>query len=321
MTTARAISYTSTENSDTLVFEAWSLGASLYMPTTHHDLLGVAKGKYPQLRSLIYCTEDAILSKDLPKALRQLKTTLSLLPDVSTSTLPMCFVRVRNLEVLEQVLRMNVHSLHGLVLPKIHADNLEDYLKLIQRFAPEHLRVLPTLETVHTFRERELERLLKVLEQHHERIGTLRIGGNDLLAILGLRRVAGRTLYEGPLERVLSLLISLFKPAGFELSSPVFDVMNDTETLIREVKQDLEYGLCGKTIIHPVQLRAVMNLYRVSAQEEQEARAILAAEAAAVFQLNGRMCEPATHRPWAESIMQRVKWYGVQEQMPEEQEA
>ena len=49
-----------------------------------------------------------------------------------------------------------------------------------------------------------------------------------------VRRTPGRTAYEGPLERVISLLCSVFKPAGFALSSPVYEVHGDPATLARD---------------------------------------------------------------------------------------
>ncbi|MFC6592773.1 HpcH/HpaI aldolase/citrate lyase family protein [Deinococcus lacus] len=132
---------------------------------------------------------------------------------------------------------------------------------------------------------------------------------------LGLRRTPGRTLYEGPLERVITTLVSTFKPYGFTLSSPVYEVFSDPATLHRELQKDLEYGLSGKTIIHPAQLSVVLEAYQVSEDDLREAQAILDPAAPAVFQMNGRMCEPATHSRWAEDIISRANWYGVRQAM------
>ena len=55
------------------------------------------------------------------------------------------------------------------------------------------------------------------------RILVLRIGGNDLLNLLGLRRQRGHTLYETPLGAVIARLVTTFKPHGFRLSAPVFE--------------------------------------------------------------------------------------------------
>ena len=70
----------------------------------------------------------------------------------------------------------------------------------------------------------------------------LRIGGNDLMHALGVRRTPGRTLYEGPLERVIGMLVGVFKPYGFMLSSPVYEVFDDLTTLAREVSRTSNMG-------------------------------------------------------------------------------
>ena len=55
---------------------------------------------------------------------------------------------------------------------------------------------------------------------------------------------------------------------------------------------------------------AVVVLTARKQNELDEARAILAPDAPAVFKMNGRMCEPATHRRWAQDIIDRAALYG-----------
>ncbi len=46
------------------MLKAYRLGASLYVPVTHQDMLKIANGaKWPELRSVIFCTEDAVAGK------------------------------------------------------------------------------------------------------------------------------------------------------------------------------------------------------------------------------------------------------------------
>jgi len=50
------------------------LGASLYVPTTRDDLHQIARGeRLCELRSVIFCTEDAVKARDLPNALENLR--------------------------------------------------------------------------------------------------------------------------------------------------------------------------------------------------------------------------------------------------------
>ena len=49
---------------------AKSMGASLYVPANHKSLMAVADGeRLTNVRSLIFCTEDAVSDKDLSWAL------------------------------------------------------------------------------------------------------------------------------------------------------------------------------------------------------------------------------------------------------------
>lgn len=291
----------------------WQLGASLYTPATRPDLLALGTGRYGALTSLIYCTEDAVLEADLPLALDNLARALPLLPPPGVG--PLRLIRVRNPAVLARVLTLDLRGISALVLPKVHAGNLGAYLRVLDRSAWPRLPLLLTLETPEALSEAHMTRLRDLILEggHRPRVAALRIGGNDLMHALGVRRKPGRTLYEGPLERVIGMLLGVFKPHGFALSSPVYEVFGDLPTLARELEQDLDYGLCGKTIIHPAQLPAVLDAYRVAEADLLEARAILAPDAPAVFQMNGRMCEPATHTRWATDIACRAELYGVRQ--------
>ncbi|WP_424951629.1 HpcH/HpaI aldolase/citrate lyase family protein [Deinococcus sp.] len=291
------------------------LGASLYTPATRPDLAALGNGTrehggVPDVspHSLIYCLEDSVRPEDLGLAVARLAEAL---PQLSLGMGPLRFVRVRDPRTLEQVLGMpGWRNLHGFVLPKSTRRNLRDYLTLI----PEDVPVMPTLETREVFSQRGMESLREFLLDSglSRRVLTLRIGGNDLLHLLSLRRVPGQTIHEGPLAHTIQMLAGTFLPWGFSLSSPVYEVFSDLGTLRRELKQDLERGLTGKTVIHPAQIGVVSASYRVLAQHLEQARAILEPDADAVFALDGAMCEPTTHRGWAERVLRRAQMYGVQ---------
>lgn len=302
--------HTTSNLNPTPTFDPWTLGASLYVPATRPDLLALGTDKLSQLTSLIYCTEDAVREEDVALALENLQHTLPQLPH---SGGPLRFIRARNPRVLTQLLQMDLSKISGFVLPKIHAENAADYMHLLANSQWQHLGVMFTLETHEALCEQRMMQLrdLIVQESWMQKVLSLRIGGNDLMHALGVRRSPGRTLYEGPLERVISMLIGVFKPYGLSLSSPVYEVYSDLHTLAREIQQDLEYGLCGKTIIHPNQLETVLTGYRVPERDVLEARAIVDPKAPAVFAMNGRMCEPNTHIRWAKDILTRASKYGI----------
>ena len=285
-----------------------NLGASLYVPATHPQLCAIAAGqKLAQLRSVIFCTEDAVHARDLPAALANLALALqALCPNPQRQR----FVRVRSPEVLQHLLALpGIEHIDGFVLPKATAANLPGYLQLLA--ATQH-SLMPTLESVEVFDDGELQRLRQLLLQPawRARILVLRIGGNDLLNLLGLRRQRGHTLYETPVGSVIARLVTTFKPHGFLLSAPVFEYLDDDATLEREVRQDLLHGLTGKTAIHPDQVPRIERHYSARHSDLAAARRILDPDAAGVFQFDNAMCEPTTHRNWALSVVQAEQHYG-----------
>jgi citrate lyase beta subunit len=285
------------------------LGASLYVPAIRGDLLAIADGRrFGCLRSLIYCTEDAVRQAELGTALANLQ---SLLPGLSPGG-TQHFVRVRNVQVLERVLQMpGVENLAGFVIPKATRRTLPAYLELLP--AQSRFRVMPTLESADVFDHCEMRRFRRLLLRPavFPRILALRIGGNDLLQLLGLRRGSGATVYDTPLGQAIGMLTCLFKPCGLELTAPVVDDLLDSDVLLREVKKDIEHGLLSKSAIHPRQVPLIESQYAVSTDDYEAASSILHPDAAAVFRVHQRMCEPATHAAWARLILERRRIFGL----------
>lgn len=285
------------------------LGASLYVPATRPDLMALAnRQKYPFLRSIIFCTEDSVAERDMPLALTQLE---QLTRRLEPSGL-LRFIRVRNPSVLRTVLQMDgVEGLAGFVLPKITRQNLDEYFDAFR--SHDAFNLMLTLETIDAFDPRRMAELcdLLVQERYRGRILSLRIGGNDLFNLLGMRRPRGRTIYQTPLAVTIAQLATTFRPHNFNLTAPVFEYLNSPRVLEREVRHDLTQGLFGKTAIHPRQVPIIEASYAVAARDLQTAEEILAHAAPPVFRRHGAMCEPATHRRWASLIVERARLYGV----------
>lgn len=296
---------------------AMSLGATLYMPCTRDHLASALFGarRIPGLRSAILCLEDSVLERDLPVALDRLAALLRfLLAREASPADALIFVRPRSAAMLDHVLRMpGAERLAGFVVPKAHADNLPAYLALPLH---ERHRLMPTLETREACDAQEMRRLRDQLMGVQDRILALRIGGNDLLQTMGLRRPAGRTAYEGPLGSIIAGLVAGFAPWGFALSAPVMERFGDTALLLEEVARDIEHGLLTKTAIHPDQVAVIHAALAVPADQVEEARLVLAEDGPAVFARAGVMCEPATHRGWAERLMDRAALFGIADRLP-----
>ncbi len=299
-----------------------ALGASLYVPLTQsmQTIVAIANGiKIPHLRSVIFDSEDSVREDQLAQALRNLQEALPLFQqNVGIKR----FVRVRTPHVLGQITAFDgVEHLVGFVLPKITNANLSYYLSnLSQR---DHFMLMPTLETAEAFDKNEMIKLRQSLlddQRTAERIVCLRIGGNDLLSCLRIRRNPSCTIYETAVGSTIAMLAGVFIPHGIGLSAPVCEVMNNQDVLKRELEKDLDHGLFGKTAIHPSQIALIEAAYQVDEHDYAEALQILDVNAPAVFRATTgdgrgeRMCEPTTHRHWAEDIVARARVYGIRGQ-------
>jgi len=286
-----------------------SMGASLYIPANHKYLMEVADGeRFGHTRSLIFCTEDSVADADLSWALFNLSVVLA---NMRGDTGAERFVRVRNPEVMARVLAMpGADKLTGFVLPKCTRHNVDAYFRQVRD--TEHM-LMPTLETADVFNDVEMHKFREALEAPgvRSRILALRIGGNDLLALLGLRRPRSMTIYRTPLGPVIARLVTTFRPYGFMLTAPVFEHLDLPELLDQEVAEDLAYGMVGKTAIHPSQIALIEAHYRVRANDLEAARAILDESSPAVFRMHESMCEVATHRAWAQRMVDQSRVFGA----------
>lgn len=286
------------------------LGASLYVPATHKDLKKIANGELlGDLRSLIFCTEDAVADSDLSYSLFNLSLVLQQMIARPTTER---FVRVRNPDVMKRVLDMPGSSrLTGFVLPKTTRHNFDAYFRQVRKTG---FMLMPTLETAEVFDESEMKMLRLCLEQPgvRDHILALRIGGNDLLALLGIRRPCNMTIYRTPLGPVISKLVTTFRPYGFVLTAPVFEHLDNPALLVQEVEEDLAHGMVGKTAIHPSQVALIEQYYRVKCTDVEAALRIMDEASPAVFKMHGSMCEVATHRDWAHGVVEQARIFGVQ---------
>jgi citrate lyase beta subunit len=291
-------------------YDYLKLGASLYVPATRGDILAIANNeKLPQLKSVIFCLEDSVLAHDLPRALGNIGAMLKKLVPTPGK---LRFIRVRDVAVMRQCLQLaDIGKIDGFVLPKVTLASFKEYVAALP--ADSTMQLMPTLETREALDMVEMTALRDYILAAGllPRVLSLRIGGNDLLNLFGLRRSTTRTMYDSPLRLIISQLVACFRPYGFNLTSPVCELLYDRDILNAEVGLDLEHGLFGKTAVHPDQVALIEQHYRVDANEVESARKILSTDAAAVFQCDGRMCEPATHRIWAEALIARAEIYGV----------
>lgn len=291
----------------------FALGATLYMPATLPDLYAVMVGKkIPGLRSLVVCLEDAITEADAPLALARLRSVLARFTcrDLPDTARPLVFIRPKNAAMTATLLGWReIAEIDGFVIPKLDLSSLAGWSGMLE--GSRHL-LMPTLETPNVYNPAAVLELGQALRAAFgERILAIRIGGNDLLGCLALRRPRLATLYDTPMGYVIPMLAGVLGAQGFYLTAPVFEHLAMPELLCREMDLDIAHGLVGKTAIHPCQLPLIHEGLKVPADDLNCARLIVQGARPAVFKHNGAMVEPATHYNWAVRTLERAKWHGV----------
>lgn len=263
----------------------------------------------------VLCTEDAISSDQLEEALNNLRRFLL---NMDAGSKVSVFVRVRNLDVLRRLLDMDgVRKLTGFVLPKVGPESFLDYAEEV---VGTDFRLMPILEHRLMFDRHFREALLSVFqtEPFRTHIDCVRIGANDLLGYLDLRRAhMTYTVYDTPIRGLIENIILEFKGIGnFPVTAPVFECFHrDYDALLRtEVKRHVLNGLFGQTAIHVRHLRLIRDEYRVSPADAKSSMSMQADEGQAVVGRNGRMDEISTHGGWsANNIAVRLRLFGSTE--------
>lgn len=293
----------------------YALGATLYMPATRNDIASmILSNKIDGLRSLVICLEDAVSEQDISLALNNLNSLLKRLSDAKRNHgaegWPLLFIRPRdNLMAKELIEHLDLNVIGGFVLPKFTEASLTSWWETLEK---THLWLMPTLETEEVFDVGQMNSLATTLEKHpcRRRILALRIGGNDLMNVLALRRCRNLTIYDGPMGYIIKMLVAVFGSRGFSLTAPVCEHIDDHQLMSKELALDIAHGLIGKTAIHPSQIKTIHQALMVSSGNHTDAIRILNSSLA-VFKSNGAMCEPATHKRWAVSILARATHYGI----------
>lgn len=291
----------------------YMLGATMYMPATRLDIVTKLVGQeIKDLSSVVICLEDAVSENEVEFALNNLKKITDELAEAKRcgKKLPLIFIRPRHLEMAEQIVRdYDLSAINGVVIPKFTLADLESWWGALRN---THLLWMPTLETREVFSVNDMEALAKALHGHSckQKILALRIGGNDLMNCISLRRPRDMTLYDGPMGYVIKMLVAVMSPYGFAMTAPVCEHIDNHEILEKEWALDMAHGLVGKTAIHPNQIQMIQQPMMVSKSDFEDALHIRNSEKA-VFKSNGAMCEPATHINWAESVLERANQYGI----------
>ena len=281
-------------------------GACLYTPATHPRLSDVLEGRIKGLRTVVLDLEDGLSPRDSNEAMGILKG----LRHISDEQLPVAYVRPRSPEQMREMMDWGgAKRWTGFVLPKLSVGNVDAWLRPLEAGHP--FRLMPVLETRDIFFEESFLELCSALERAaiRERIDAVRLGGVDLLAVLGLRHPRRRMIHHSILGPHISFISATLMAKGFAVTAPVCEILEPEDVLREEVAFDVESGFVGKTAVTPRQAEIINDEFSVTESEMSEATKILESSDA-VFLSRGAMCEKAPHIEWALRVQQRLEIFG-----------
>lgn len=288
------------------------LHPTLYTPatTSPNKQIALADGRVPGVWRVVLCTEDSVREDDVPEAIEKLSIVLR---GMDSNSGVDTFIRARNPEVMAKILALPyVERIRGFVIPKADPQSFPLYANQV---AGTDFRLMPILESPLMFNQHYRETLLSVLLQdgYRDMIDCLRIGANDLLGHLGIRRDDKTfTIYDTPVGNLIFSIINEFRGGhDFTITAPVFECYDTIydQLLLKEVRQHILNGLFGQTIIHPRHIRLIRDAYKVSEADRQSAQGIVS-NSAAVKGVNGKMDEYTTHIKWAQRTLERDFLFG-----------
>lgn len=311
----------------------YSVGPLMYSPVKLHGSIvdALRDESYPRPFSLAFCLEDTVSEDAVEAAENDLFSILRQIGEEKKKSdfyLPLIFVRIRSPKQLKQLSERYAplrDVLTGFILPKFFIDNCDEYVSVIGEQMDYGYWYMPIFESedmvpLHT-RYADLALVKEKLQPVSKRILNIRVGGNDLSNVFGLRRSVKQSIYDvRPVSNLLIDVLTVFSP-DYIVSGPVWEYYAGEgwdEGLRHETELDLANGFIGKTVIHPNQIPVVNEVLKVRRADYEDAKKILNWEQNQTWLVSAsaegtRMNEYKTHWRWAEKILFLARNYGVKE--------
>ena len=191
----------------------------------------------------------------------------------------------------DDLIALAAAPLDALLAPKV--DDADDVIALSQAmdaagYAP-NVALWVMIETPRAILA--LERIAACAA--NTRLAAFVLGLNDLAKDTGMAQLPGRAVF----VPVLSQAIMAARANGLALLDGVCNAIDDPARLEGECAQARDFGMDGKTLIHPSQIETANRVFAPSESDVAEARAIVAAFAApenagrGALRVNGKMAE------------------------------
>lgn len=313
----------------------YSVGALMYCPANNKGIVKkLVHNEFGNKFSLAFCLEDTINDNKVEEAEQILVETVAelyRLKEIGVDYyLPKIFIRVRNSnQILDLTERFgNSRSIiTGYNVPKFDESNAKDYIDAIkfinngkynQKYYMMPILESPAMVDLRT-RYDFLYKMKGYLDEIEEFVLNVRVGGNDLSNVFGLRRHSYESVYDiKPVADILTDILTVFS-TDYVVSGAVWEYYNGENWdlgLADEVRKDATAGFCGKTVIHPKQIDVINKSSRVLKEDYEDALAILGWDKDADSMVSGsnlssRMNEYKTHCNWARKIVYLAEYYGV----------
>ncbi len=311
----------------------YSVGALLYCPANNKSIVSsLVNEKFGRHFSLALCLEDTIRDncvKDAEEILVQTINTLFLEKEHKNFFLPKIFIRVRHHGQIPDLFERFGDSrslITGFILPKFSLKNADPYIEAVSsvnRYADQKIYMMPIMESpaiIHLEnRVPILYGLKEKLDCAEELVLNVRVGGNDLCHMFGFRRNSDESIHNiKPISNIFADIITVFG-MDYVISGPVWEYYSGPgwlSGLKQELKEDRLCGFTGKTVIHPNQIEAVNDNYKVSQKDFEDAKSILNWNPSFPSLVSGsitreRMNECKTHSNWAIRILLLAEVFGI----------
>lgn len=315
--------------------EGYTVGALLYSPAINTNIPYNIKNEiWGKKYSLCLCLEDSINDDAVEIGEENIVNIFSVLnKELSKNKffMPKIFVRVRNplqISKLFNMLKNTSHILTGFIAPKFSLKNVDEYIKEIEninKISNNKIYIMPIIENGFILdiekRASTLYKLKQKLDNIHDLVLNIRIGGNDICHNLGIRRNKYQTIYD--ISSINNILGDIYTVFGREyvISGVVWDYFSGStdqwkKGLEKEIELDTLNGFIGKTCIHPNQIPIINEGLKVSKIDYNDAKSILNCDMSKNKLVSKsteeeRMNEIKTHSNWAKKIIILGDYYGI----------
>src|SRR3954468_668559 len=181
----------------------------------------------------------------------------------------------------------------AILIPKVSdPDQLERIgARLLGAHADQRVRIWAMIETPTAISN--VRAIAAAAKDSETRLGGFVLGLNDLSKETRARQVPGRA----PMLSWIATCVLAAREYGIDILDGVYNDISDTGGFNDECVQAREFGLDGKTLIHPNQIEPCNAVFSPSPEEVRQARRMIAAfdvpenRDKGVVQIDGRMVE------------------------------